>query len=259
MTTQERIKKIQVRLGLEDDGIIGPATLTAIERLLDDGTTEPIEAPRLTCSKTGLRLIVTHEISSKAYYNRRLKNPIWPGGASGITIGIGYDLGYASIARMRREWSGNIPDSDIKALERVCGLKGEDARVKVNLVSIKSVTVPLESASQVFYLSSLPSYAAKCLKAYPGVEELPADAQAALLSLVFNRGTRKSGSTRREMKALEALVANADLDGIAAEILKMKRLWEGKGLDGLLRRREHEAALVKDSKRDYDPEELVQI
>jgi GH24 family phage-related lysozyme (muramidase) len=97
------------------------------------------------------------------------------------------------------------------------------------------------------------------LKAYPGVEELPADAQAALLSLVFNRGTRKSGSTRREMKALEALVANADLDGIAAEILKMKRLWEGKGLDGLLRRREHEAALVKDSKRDYDPEELVQI
>lgn len=86
-----------------------------------------------------------------------------------------------------------------------------------------------------------------------------ADAQAALLSLVFNRGTRKSGSIRREMKALETLIANADLDGIATEILKMKRLREGKGLDSLLRRREHEAALVKGSRRDYDPEELVQL
>ena len=259
MTTQERIKKIQVRLGLEDDGIIGPATLTAIERLLDKEAPQPSMATRMTCSKTGLRLIVTHEISSKAYYNRRLKNPIWPGGASGITIGIGYDLGYTSKAKMHRDWDGKIADANTRALEKVCGLKGEAARAKLNLVSIKSVTVSLESASQVFYLSSLPSYAAKCLKAYPGVEELPADAQAALLSLVFNRGTRKSGSTRREMKALEALVANADLDGIAAEILKMKRLWEGKGLDGLLRRREDEAALVKGSKRDYDPEELVQI
>ena len=259
MTTQERIKRIQARLGLEDDGIIGPATLTAIERLLDKEAAQPPETPRLSCSKTGLRSIITHEISSEAYYNRRLKNPIWPGGASGVTIGIGYDLGYSSVAKMRREWGGRISESDIKALEKVCGLKGEDARAKVNLVSIKSVSVPLESASKVFYLSSLPVYAAKCLKAYPGVEKLPADAQAAMLSLVFNRGTRKSGSTRREMKALEALVANADLDGIAVEILKMKRLWEGKGLDGLLRRREHEAELVKGSKRDYEPEELVQI
>lgn len=259
MTTKERIKKIQARLGLQDDGIIGPATLTAIEHLLDRELKQPAKEPRLTCSNTGLRSIITHEISSEAYYNRRLKTPVWPGGASGVTIGIGYDLGYVSVAKMRREWGGQISDNNIKALEKVCGLKGEEARPKVNLISIKSVIVPLESASQVFYLSSLPVYAAKCLKAYPGVEKLPADAQAALLSLVFNRGTRKSGSTRREMKALEALVANADLDGIAAEILKMKRLWEGKGLDGLLRRREHEAALVKDSKRDYDPEELVQI
>ena len=259
MNTKERIQLIQARLGLEDDGIIGPATLTAIERLLDQQIGPSIEIPRLTCSMTGLGWIVKFEISSEAYYNRYLKHPAWPGGGSGVTIGIGYDLGYVSAAQMRRDWGGKIADADIKKLEGVCRLKGEDARAKVSLVSIKSVTVSLESARQVFYSSSLPAYAAKCLKAYPGVEKLPADAQAALLSLVFNRGTRKSGSKRREMKAIEQLVATADLDGIAQQILSMKRLWEGRGLDGLLRRREREATLVAGSEHDYETGELVNI
>lgn len=259
MSTKERIKAIQARLGLEADGLIGPATLTAIERLLDKETVPLIEVPRLTCSMTGLDWIVKFEISSKTYYNRHLKAPSWPGGASGVTIGIGYDLGYVSAAQMHRDWDGIIADSDVEALENVCRLKGEDARVKITLASVRSVSVSLESARQVFYISSLPAYAARCLKAYPGVEKLPADAQAALLSLVFNRGTRKSGSKRREMKALEPLIAAADLDGIATQILSMKRLWEGKGLDGLLRRREREASLVKDSEHEYEPEDLVRI
>ena len=61
------------------------------------------------------------------------------------------------------------------------------------------------------------------------------------------------------MKALEPLIANADLDGIAQQILSMKRLWEGRGLDGLLRRREREAALVTGSIHDYEALELVKI
>ena len=259
MNTNDRIKAIQARLGLGADGIIGPATLSAIERLLDKESGITTQIPGLTCSMTGLAWIVKFEISSEAFYNRHLKHPSWPGGASGVTIGIGYDLGYVSAAQMRRDWGGKIADADVKTLEKVCRLKAGEASARVGLVSIKSVTVPLESARQVFYISSLPAYAAKCLKAYPGVDKLPADAQSALLSVVFNRGTAKSGSRRREMKALEPLIANADLDGIAQQILSMKRLWEGRGLDGLLRRREREAALVTASKHDYEPLELVKI
>ena len=265
MNTRERIKAIQARLGLKPDGIIGPATLTAIERLLTNEvalTSEAnrvTEALRMTCSATGLSSLKAFEISSEAYYKKRLRTPTWPGGASGVTIGIGYDLGYVSVEQMHRDWDGKIADADIKKLESVCRLKGEDAKAKVTLASIRSVSVSLESASEVFHLSSLPYYAAICMRAYPGVDKLPADAQAGLLSLVLNRGARKSGASRREMKALEPLVANADLDGISNQILSMKRLWEGKGLDGLLRRREHEAAMVKESERDYDAGELIQI
>jgi len=259
MSTKDRIAAIQSRLGLPADGIIGPVTLSAIERLLERETGRPTDVPRLTCSITGLEWIVKFEISSEAYYNKKLKHPAWPGGASGVTIGIGYDLGYGSAAQMRRDWGGRISDVDLKTLEKVCRLKGKDAQAKMALQSIRAVTVPLESASQVFYLASLPDYATKCLKAYPGVAKLPADAQSALLSLVFNRGTSKSGSTRREMKAITQLIENKDLDGISDQVLSMKRLWEGKGLDGLLSRRDREASLIRKSKRDYEPEELMEI
>jgi len=258
MNTIDRIKVIQARLGLEADGVVGPATLTAIERLME-GISPPDQKLRLTCSSTGLEWIVKFEISSEAYYNRHLKHPTWPGGESGVTIGIGYDLGFVTVAQMRRDWGGKITDAELKKLEKVCGLKGEKAQRKVQLVSIRSVAVSLENASRVFYTSSLPAFAKKCLKAYPGIEKLPADAQAAVLSLVFSRGTRKSGSSRREMKALEPLVVSADLDGVADQILSMKRLWQDRGLDGLLRRREVEAELVRNSKRDYEPAELVRI
>jgi len=259
MLALHKIKVIQARLGLEDDGVIGPATLTAIERLLDGINAPAEEKTRLTCSSNGLEWLVKFEISSESYYNRFLKHPTWPGGDSGVTIGVGYDLGFVTIARMRRDWGGKISDADIKKLEKVCGLKGEKAQSKVKLVSIRTVAVSLESASRVFYTSSLPTFARKCLKAYPGIEKLPADAQTALLSLIFNRGTRKSGSTRREMKAIEALIVAGDLDGIADQILNMKRLWQDRGLDGLLRRREVEADLVRDSKHDYEATELVRI
>jgi GH24 family phage-related lysozyme (muramidase) len=47
------------------------------------------------------------------------------------------------------------------------------------------------------------------------------------------------------MVNIKDLVVNKDYKGIAKEIRSMKRLWEGKGLDGLLKRREKEANMVE--------------
>ena len=54
-----------------------------------------------------------------------------------------------------------------------------------------------------------------------------------------------SGDRRREMRAIARAVARGDVAEIARQIRAMKRLWVGKGLDGLLKRREGEAALVE--------------
>lgn len=250
---------IQSRLGLEADGLIGPVTLTAIETLLDRYLGPTVKIPRLTCSLSGLNSLVEHEISSEWYYNRFLKHPVWPGGASGITIGIGYDLGYCSEAQFRRDWRGHILDEELDILEQVCRLKGDDARDALSMDSIRSIAIELEAAKEVFYQSSLPLYAERCLATYPGVDQLPPDAQAAVLSLVYNRGTARSGSRRKEMKAIGPLIETGDLSGIAAQIISMKRLWQGKGLDGLLARRDREAELILGAERDYQPDELIEV
>lgn len=54
-----------------------------------------------------------------------------------------------------------------------------------------------------------------------------------------------SGPRRTEMAAIKDLVVQQDYEGISRQIRAMKRLWENKGLDGLLKRRKDEARLVR--------------
>ncbi len=254
-TVRERIMHLQTFLHLEADGVIGPDTLTAIEqRILPPQSSK---GTVLHVSRKGIKQLVQFEISSEGYYRKFLQSPTWPGGASGITIGIGYDLGYCSTAECSKAWSGKISDADLARLTQVTRLKGDTAQEA--LPSVADIKVPLSAANEVFYLSTLPQYAEDTAKTYPGVELLFADAQTALLSLVYNRGTRLSGSHRVEMKAIQPLVTAQDYPGIAAQIRKMKRLWIGKGLDGLLARRDAEAQLCLEAARVYPPDELIHL
>ena len=88
---------------------------------------------------------------------------------------------------------------------------------------------------------------------------MPADAQAMLLSLVFNRGAKMSGTRRKEMKAIQPLVIQKDLDGIARQIRSMKRLWDVSLLPGLYARRDEEARMITGTDRAYDPSEFVLV
>ncbi|MFC1813415.1 hypothetical protein ACFL03_12080 [Thermodesulfobacteriota bacterium] len=117
----------------------------------------------------------------------------------------------------------------------------------------------MEKAQSVFYESTLIRYAASTLKTYPGVEQLFPDAQAGLLSLIYNRGTSVKGSSRKEMAEIKPLVEQQDYAGISLQIKAMKRLWEDKGLDGLLKRRDDEAKLISQSDRSCEETEIVRI
>jgi hypothetical protein len=175
-TIKNRIKRMQNHLGVPPDGLIGPTTLTALENaLFEDSQIEAaVENYSLTVSRKGLKQLVKHEISSTAYYRKFLSHPIWPGGSSGITIGIGYDLGQNSETQIRKDWTGKLGEIDLEKLIVVCGLTGDTA--KHALSGVKSVTIPLEKAQTVFYESTLIRYAASTLKTYPDVEKLFPDA-----------------------------------------------------------------------------------
>jgi GH24 family phage-related lysozyme (muramidase) len=171
----------------------------------------------------------------------------WPGGASGITIGIGYDLGYTERAQFFTDWSPHLDRAAMDRLARALGVKGQAARSLAP--EFRGLAIQRPAALQVFASRTLPRYRGQALGAFPGMEKLPLDAQGALVSLVFNRGPSLKGERRREMRAIRGLISEDEWprnrEPIAQQIEAMQRLWRGQGLDGLLRRRKAEAGLVR--------------
>ena len=167
----------------------------------------------------------------------------WPGGASGITIGYGYDLGYEQ--NFVRDWDGYLAIDVIARLQMALGKTGENAHIWAPRFS--DITIAKDIALAVFENFTLPHYASETILAFPGLDRLPTLVRGALVSLVFNRGTGMIGPRRAEMRAIRDAVAKGDLREIARQLRAMKHLWVGQGLDGLLKRREAEAQLVEEA------------
>ena len=253
------VKRIQQELGVGDDGIFGPATLTRLEAFLAPAPVS-VKNGSLVVSKASLNMIIGYEVSSKENYDKKLQSPILPAGASGITIGIGYDLGHNSAEQIRTDWNGIVSDDVMMLLTGAAGLKAGAAQAK--MPAMKNIKISYDGALKVYYMTTVPRYAALTRKTFPGVEKLPPDAQGAILSLVFNRGASlKAGDgSRTEMAAMVPLIKAGDLKGIAAQFRSMKRLWQGKpGLAGLLKRRDKEADMIEKATFNILPENQIVV
>jgi GH24 family phage-related lysozyme (muramidase) len=216
------------------------STRAAIERLFSC----PKGAIMAKISPAGIAMILAIEVSSEAVYARRDAHPTWPEGYSGITIGIGFDLGYEDPATLAADFPDLSPGV-LARLREVCGLKGEAADAA--LKSVADIVIPYDDAYAAFVERTLPRYERMTRVAFPGSDALPDDCFSALVSLVYNRGTamnsHRSDDERREMRTIKAMIEAGHPEGVPGQILAMERLWKGKGLDGLLDRRDAEAAL----------------
>ena len=197
-------------------------------------------------SKKAVDLIIQFEVGGRAFYDKKLQSPIWAGGDSGVTIGMGYDMGYVNEKQFFIDWGNKLTPNFLDPLKKVVGLKGQQAKqmLRGELLQVK---ISYNIAYEVFVKCSVPKYFKLTKAIYPELESLNEDTQGALVSMVYNRGNKLEGDSRVEMKAIVEMVKNKDYEGIAEEIEKSKRHWEGKGLDGLVVRREAEADLVRDS------------
>lgn len=199
----------------------------------------------LAISKEGYNLIINYEVGGgPSYYNRYLQRPTWPGGASGVTIGIGYDLGYNTKAQIASDWR-ELPADTIARLQSVAGLKGSEAKYRLKTVS--SILIPWGVAEKVYKERTIPRFATITERSYQGTSTLHPHVQGAMLSWVFNRGGGISSSSRdREKRNIRSFIPS-QVRKLPAEFRASKRLWVGKGLDGLLSRREAEARLIESS------------
>lgn len=197
-------------------------------------------------SDDAINMIVGFEVSSKAAYERKYRGAIWPRGRSGVTCGIGYDVGYVTRAWLREDWQGVIPSEMIATLESACEVKGLDA--KALLPRMTSVNISWDQAMRQFQTTAAPRYAAEVIRTVPNATKLSPDSFGALVSLVYNRGAsfRNRGSRYAEMRNIHRHMAAGDYANIPQEFLDMRRIWEGDpDAKGLLKRRELEAVLFK--------------
>lgn len=197
-------------------------------------------------SKAAFDLIVAEEVSSQATYTARYQRPEWPGGASGITIGIGYDCGYATADKIRSDWTARIAPEMVEALVRVAGVSGGSAQAR--LAGIRPlVSVPWAAAIDVFANVDLPKWTATVRKALPNCDKLSPDCFGALVSLAYNRGASFSNAGDRyaEMRSIKAHMAAQQFDRIPDDFRAMKRLWASSSLRGVALRRDHEAEMFQ--------------
>jgi hypothetical protein len=203
-------------------------------------------------SKKSLDLILEFEVGGgENYYNKFLKNPAWPGEQSGVTIGVGYDLGYVNKSEFSEDWK-DLPKEIFDRLYKVVGIKGYNAK---NLIrGLRDIVIPWELSLQVFNNKTVTKFYNLTQKTFPNFDNLPEDAKGGLVSLVFNRGSALEGDRRREMKLIRdgmKLVSNYDqkaLSFIANQIRNMKRIWAGGSIEkGMNRRRDAEAKLIEES------------
>lgn len=209
--------------------------------------------PPLSSTPIAMRaidLIIAFEVTNQSAYNRLYQRPIWPKGASGVTIGIGYDIGYATRAWFREDWIGKIPDPVIQRLAPACGVTGEPAHLM--LPEFRDVQIGWTAAKDQFLQRILPRTIGEVERSLPNANLLSAESLGSLASLVYNRGAPfDSPKDRyREMRAIKVHMEAKAFSNIPGAIRAMKRLWEGDpDMRGLLQRRELEALLFEDGLR----------
>lgn len=183
-------------------------------------------------------LIIEHEATPY------VSHPTWPGGKSGVTIGIGYDLGQHSKEALADEWGAELSDDSILRLSRCCGAKGVQA--KAMLPSVRTIAIPFDAACRVFDDVTVPQYERMTQKAFPHCEQAPAGVYGALVSLVYNRGGATEGPGRAEMAAIQLAISSGDYNAVPKLLRTMARVWDGTELEtGMRNRRYAEAALAE--------------
>lgn len=234
-STETAVREFQTAAGLPDNGIIDAATWQRLHGLPEPSPDIPTRA---------VAFIAREEVGSRGFYDAQCVCPTWPGGASGVTIGVGYDLGYQK--GFAADWSDLLTPAQIAALHPWLGLKGQAA--KDGPAQLKAITIPWHAAWTAFIRRTLPQEIANTRFTFISPVPMPQLCFGVLVSLVYNRGTAMGDSpdnpgARKEMRDIRDAVAAGHIARVPAALRAMKRLWpEGNGLRD---RREREAKLFE--------------
>jgi hypothetical protein len=204
----------------------------------------------ITIPEQAVQLIIAQEVGGRAYFDKfHLEHLIYPGGKSGPTFGMGYDIGQLSNdsrgrKNLRDDWEGLLSDNDLEQLSKGLALTGPAAQQfsKDN----RNIVVDYEIGNRQLRERMLPYLIGDIFDTLKSkIENLPPACLGALCSLAYNRGVTftASGKNYEEMRNIAFDLANNNAAAVPGELLAMRRLWPK--TSGLYARREIEAKMFQ--------------
>jgi hypothetical protein len=158
---------------------------------------------------------------------------------SGITQGVGYDDHANSAAVVLGDWVA-LPARGAARLAATHPYYG--CAAQAHLHEVVDIIVSWPIALDVFNRVDVARTWAQCRQTFPGFDALRPNAQAAIVSLVFNRGNSLVGPNRLEMRNIRDLVPKQDYGGMAWQFKKMVRIWVGTSIEADMHRRRYAEA-----------------
>ncbi len=249
----ERLQQLLVRAGyhLESDGLFGDDTVQAVRSLQSEkglavnGVAGPEVWQALGHGDQEGRSAVTRlkgfrgDLSWIHAREGHAGRAYWPGGASGVTLDPGVDLGHAKTSLVEEAYDGILLQDQFEAVRNVFGIKGEDAKKTLeNDPVLHSVRISRAQADMVFPYVIQPYWEAISRRfSTLSKADTPGSVQTALLSLAYNRGSQNRG-----LKFLEDPLDAKDWKRVADLIGGMQ---QDHRLEGIRKRRRMEADLIR--------------
>ena len=219
--TEDAIRMFQREEGLSDTGVLDAETR---ECLMGDG----------------LQLEGFHgDLSWVHEREGHVGRPYWPGGASGITLDPGVDLGYADMALVDTLYAPFVEEDQMRIVRGLAGLRGEAAKeaLESNRL-IREIRVSREAADAIFPHAAIPYWRVVAMR-FAGLEDadVPPAVHTVMLSLSYNRGGRN-----RALDVLATPIREKDWRLVGELVSGMQ---QDHKLEGIRKRRRMEGALIR--------------
>ena len=154
-------------------------------------------------------------------------------------------------AEVQAQWGPHLTQTQLDRLSAVLGKRGEfnmtPAQAQNFVRELRDIEISWDAAQAVYSGFTVPSRGRMVLRYLANARELHPHSFGSLVSLVFNRGTSfySDGDRYKEMREIRGHMSARAFGKIPDAFRRMKRIWEGTGQSGLLKRRDGEAVLFQ--------------
>lgn len=230
--THQAVATFQKEHGLEANGVVDEATWQALEAAVPSVEEDPLDS---TQPMPGFRgdLAWVHGRQTHA------GGPYWPGGAVGVHLDPGIDLGAASHETVTAAYRQLLDDDAWQAVERTFGKRGEEAQACLRRdADLRRIDIDRTTAAGLFAHVADPIWRSLA-RHFPslGRDDVPPQIQTAMLSLAFDYGP-----TSHTLENLRQHLAERQWADLADSVGAMEKHHR---LEHMPRRRRQEAALIR--------------